>query len=135
MDFSLPEEIQILRETVRRFVDKELIPLEREYRQVLLESLNPSWMVLGDGFRQSVIGSIAKRAFDVRVSSVLLIVCLPVLLIGGAPEEATTGEDLRALVEKLLAEGYSPSQAAKEAARRTGAKKSEAYRFAVEAGE
>ncbi len=32
MDFNLPEEIQILRDTVRRFVDKELIPLEREYR-------------------------------------------------------------------------------------------------------
>ena len=26
MDFNLPEEIQILKETVRRFVDKELIP-------------------------------------------------------------------------------------------------------------
>jgi lipopolysaccharide/colanic/teichoic acid biosynthesis glycosyltransferase len=57
---------------------------EREYRQVLLESLNPSWMVLGDGFRQSVIGSIAKRAFDVMVSSVLLIICLPVLLVAAA---------------------------------------------------
>jgi acyl-CoA dehydrogenase len=32
MDFNLPEEIQILRHTVRRFVDRELIPLEREYR-------------------------------------------------------------------------------------------------------
>jgi acyl-CoA dehydrogenase len=32
MDFNLPEEIQILKNTVRRFVDKELIPLEREYR-------------------------------------------------------------------------------------------------------
>ena len=32
MDFNLPEELQILRDTVRRFVDKELIPLEREYR-------------------------------------------------------------------------------------------------------
>ena len=32
MDFDLPEELQILRNTVRRFVDKELIPLEREYR-------------------------------------------------------------------------------------------------------
>src|SRR4029453_6614714 len=32
MDFDLPEELQILRDTVRRFVDKELIPLEREYR-------------------------------------------------------------------------------------------------------
>ena len=28
MDFNLPEEIQLLKDTVRRFVDKELIPLE-----------------------------------------------------------------------------------------------------------
>src|SRR6187551_1307087 len=32
MDFDLPGEIQILRNTVRKFVDKELIPLERVYR-------------------------------------------------------------------------------------------------------
>jgi acyl-CoA dehydrogenase len=32
MDFNLPEELQILKDTVRRFVDKELIPLEHEYR-------------------------------------------------------------------------------------------------------
>ena len=32
MDFNLPEELQLLKETVRRFVDKELIPLEREFR-------------------------------------------------------------------------------------------------------
>lgn len=32
MDFDLPEELQMLKETVRRFVEKELIPLEREFR-------------------------------------------------------------------------------------------------------
>ena len=32
MDFDLPEELQMLKQTVRRFVDKELIPLEREFR-------------------------------------------------------------------------------------------------------
>lgn len=32
MDFNLPEELQMLKETVRRFVDRELIPLEREFR-------------------------------------------------------------------------------------------------------
>lgn len=53
---------------------------EREYRQVMLESLNPSWMVLGDGFRQTVVGSAAKRAFDLIVSTLLLILCLPILL-------------------------------------------------------
>ncbi len=54
---------------------------EREYRQVMLESLNPSWMVLGDGFRQSFFGNIAKRLFDVTVSAVLLLFYLPVLLV------------------------------------------------------
>ena len=28
---------------------------ECEYRQLMLESLNPSWMVLGDGFRQGFL--------------------------------------------------------------------------------
>lgn len=32
MDFDLPEELRMLKETVRRFVEKELIPLEREFR-------------------------------------------------------------------------------------------------------
>jgi acyl-CoA dehydrogenase len=32
MNFDLPDELQILRATVRRFVDNELIPLERAYR-------------------------------------------------------------------------------------------------------
>src|SRR5215475_6842927 len=30
MDFELPEELRLLKENVRRFVDRELIPLERE---------------------------------------------------------------------------------------------------------
>jgi sugar transferase (PEP-CTERM system associated) len=54
---------------------------EREYRQVMLESLNPSWMVLGDGFRQGFFRNLAKRLFDLAVSSVLLLVYLPVLLV------------------------------------------------------
>jgi len=54
---------------------------EREYRQVMLESLNPSWMVLGDGFRQGFFRNMAKRAFDLTASIVLLLVCLPVLLL------------------------------------------------------
>jgi len=54
---------------------------EREYRQVMLESLNPSWMVLGDGFRQSFFGNLVKRFFDVTVSGVLLLFYLPVLFV------------------------------------------------------
>jgi sugar transferase (PEP-CTERM system associated) len=54
---------------------------EREYRQVMLESLNPSWVVLGDGFRQGFFKHMAKRAFDLVASCVLLLVSWPVLLL------------------------------------------------------
>ncbi|MDH5537189.1 MAG: TIGR03013 family PEP-CTERM/XrtA system glycosyltransferase [Betaproteobacteria bacterium] len=54
---------------------------EREFRQVMLDSLNPSWMVLGDGFRQGLFRNSLKRLFDLTVSSVLLLLCLPVLLV------------------------------------------------------
>jgi len=54
---------------------------EREYRQVMLESLNPSWMVLGDGFRQGVVNRITKRVFDFCAGITLLILVSPVILI------------------------------------------------------
>jgi sugar transferase (PEP-CTERM system associated) len=54
---------------------------EREYRQLMLESLNPSWMVLGDGFRQGLLGNFAKRAFDLVASGALLILTFPILLL------------------------------------------------------
>jgi sugar transferase (PEP-CTERM system associated) len=54
---------------------------EREYRQVMLESLNPSWMVFGDGFRRGLLGNVVKRLFDLAVSSVLLVLTLPIMLI------------------------------------------------------
>src|SRR5215813_34527 len=54
---------------------------EREYRQVLLESLNPSWMVLGEGFRQGFFRNSVKRLFDLAVSGVLLLLTLPIMFI------------------------------------------------------
>lgn len=54
---------------------------EREYRQVLLESLNPSWMVLGDGFRHGFFRNAVKRLFDLTVSGALLLLTLPVMLL------------------------------------------------------
>lgn len=54
---------------------------EREYRQVLLESLNASWMVLGDGFRQGYFGNTVKRLFDLTVSGALLLLTLPIMLV------------------------------------------------------
>jgi sugar transferase (PEP-CTERM system associated) len=57
---------------------------EREYRQVLLESLNPSWMVLGDGFRQGSFGNAVKRLFDLTASGTLLLLALPIMLATAA---------------------------------------------------
>jgi sugar transferase (PEP-CTERM system associated) len=54
---------------------------EREHRQVLLESLNPSWMVLGDGFRQNLPRRAVKRLFDLAASIALLLATLPVMLL------------------------------------------------------
>jgi sugar transferase (PEP-CTERM system associated) len=54
---------------------------EREHRQVLLESLNPSWMVLGRGFRQGYFGNAVKRLFDLIMSGALLLLTLPIMLV------------------------------------------------------
>jgi len=54
---------------------------EQEHRQVLLESLNPSWMVLGEGFHQGYFGRVGKRFFDIVVSAMLLLVAVPIMLV------------------------------------------------------
>ena len=54
---------------------------EREYRQVLLESITPSWMVLGEGFNQSLLRNIMKRLLDLVVSGALLVLTLPIMLL------------------------------------------------------
>jgi sugar transferase (PEP-CTERM system associated) len=54
---------------------------EREYQQIMLDSINPSWMVFGGGFNQGWIRSLVKRAFDLVASLVLVILTLPVMVI------------------------------------------------------
>lgn len=96
------------------------------------------------GDRPAVIArELTKRFEEFRRGTLADLVADPgvirgeiVLLVHGAPEApAPTADDLRAVVAALLAEGVSPSRAAKEAAKRTGARKSEAYRIAVELGD
>ena len=54
---------------------------ERECGQVKLDSLNASWMVFNDGFNQSVARDAVKRIFDILVSTVLLLLTAPVMLL------------------------------------------------------
>ncbi|MCA9525716.1 MAG: 16S rRNA (cytidine(1402)-2'-O)-methyltransferase [Myxococcales bacterium] len=92
------------------------------------------------GDRQAVIArEITKHFEEFRRGTLAELVADPgvtrgeiVLLIGGATEAPADEDALRPIVESLLREGYSPSLAAKEAARRTGARRGEAYRLAVE---
>ncbi len=53
---------------------------ERATRKVELESLQPSWLIYSDGFRQGVVIDAAKRALDLAVSAILLAFVVPVLL-------------------------------------------------------
>lgn len=57
---------------------------ERERGQVQIESLNASWMVLSEGFRQGFMRDAAKRLFDLGVSLTILLLSLPVMLVAAA---------------------------------------------------
>ncbi|WP_018873777.1 TIGR03013 family XrtA/PEP-CTERM system glycosyltransferase [Thioalkalivibrio sp. ALJ16] len=54
---------------------------EREQQKVQLESLNASWLIFGEGFRQHWTRNATKRTFDVLASSTLLLATLPVMLV------------------------------------------------------
>lgn len=56
--------------------------LERETGRIDLASLNPSWLIFSDGFASGrMLSGVAKRAFDIVVSSLLLLVAGPLILI------------------------------------------------------
>lgn len=54
---------------------------EREAGQVRIDILEPSWLVTSEGFRQTVVKSVLKRAFDVSTSLVVLVVALPAMAL------------------------------------------------------
>ena len=56
---------------------------EREYRQVSLESITPSWVMFEDGFRQGTVRSALKRTLDLVVSAAMLVVALPMMVLAG----------------------------------------------------
>ena len=55
--------------------------IERERGQVRLESLNASWMIMGEGFRQGFFRDFVKRMFDLGASLSLLAVASPIMLL------------------------------------------------------
>ncbi|WP_324827601.1 TIGR03013 family XrtA/PEP-CTERM system glycosyltransferase [Qipengyuania zhejiangensis] len=56
--------------------------LERETGRVDLDTLNPSWLIFSDGFSAGRrLSSVAKRAFDIVVSLLILVIGLPLIAI------------------------------------------------------
>ncbi len=54
---------------------------ERLTGKILVENVNPSWIIFSEGFSATKFQSFAKRSFDIFVSSILLILVFPVMLI------------------------------------------------------
>jgi sugar transferase (PEP-CTERM system associated) len=54
---------------------------ERVRGEVPVDSLKASWLIYGEGFVQSSLRRMTKRAFDVVAATALLVLALPVLLL------------------------------------------------------
>lgn len=64
------------------FVTDYLTFFERESRKILIDELQPSWLIFSDGFRlSSVLNDLLKRLSDIAVSSVLLLIASPFLVV------------------------------------------------------
>ncbi len=56
--------------------------LERETGRVDLDTVNPSWLIFSDGFSSGrMFSSAVKRVFDIVVSSLLLLLTLPIIML------------------------------------------------------
>jgi sugar transferase (PEP-CTERM system associated) len=54
---------------------------ERMRGEMPVEALKASWLIYGKGFRQGLLRRTVKRAFDVAMSALLLVLALPVILV------------------------------------------------------
>jgi sugar transferase (PEP-CTERM system associated) len=64
---------------------------ERETGRVDLGSLNPSWLILSEGFRNTdQFALIFKRVFDIVISALFLIASAPILLLTAIAVKATS---------------------------------------------
>ena len=56
---------------------------EKTLGQIRLDSVNPGWLIFGDGFNQGWIRTVVKRVLDIVFAIVLLLVSLPVMVLTG----------------------------------------------------
>lgn len=75
-----------------------------------------------ESFRRGTLGALAEDPGTIRGEIVVLV--------GGAPETVPEAADLEDVVAELLESGLTPSKAARDAAKRTGASREAAYEAA-----
>lgn len=55
---------------------------ERESGKIMLESLDPSWLIYSDGFRVgTIVNDLLKRGLDLLVGSIFILLTLPLMLV------------------------------------------------------
>jgi len=54
---------------------------ERQSGRIILEMLQPSWLIFSDGFSHGAFRNVSKRIFDVVASLILLLVTFPFMLL------------------------------------------------------
>jgi sugar transferase (PEP-CTERM system associated) len=64
---------------------------ERQLGKMKLDSLHPSSVVFSDGFSQAAMRSSAKRLFDIVVSTVMLLMAAPIMLVTAVAILAESG--------------------------------------------
>ena len=56
---------------------------EKTLGQIRLDSVNPGWLIFGDGFNQGLLRTFVKRLFDIAFAAILIVVSVPVMLLAG----------------------------------------------------
>ena len=54
---------------------------EKQTGKIEIDSLHPSHLIFADGYAQTVVKPVSKRVFDILVSSTILILALPIMII------------------------------------------------------
>jgi sugar transferase (PEP-CTERM system associated) len=63
---------------------------ERYTGKIALENLRPSWLIFSDGFQKSNVQRRAKRALDIIMATVGLVIALPLLVVVAAAIKMTS---------------------------------------------
>jgi len=54
---------------------------ERQTGKIMIDILNPSWLVFSDGFKYGALRVYSKRLFDIVASLLLLLIALPAIIV------------------------------------------------------